>query len=102
MEDLIKDITPFVILFLVLLCAFFALCVAVKILTVMELSAERNAYNLIAEEEELEIKNKEAQEKRNKELHKLELELVQKQIRQVGLNRDRPMQLEKPLVKRTF
>ena len=79
MEDLINDIKPFIILFIVLLVIFMCLAVAVKILTMMELYSEKKAYDLISQEEELEIRNKQLREDRDRELHRANLELIRKQ-----------------------
>ena len=45
--------------------------------------SEKKAYDLIAEDEELEIENKKTREKQESEFHKERMELLRKQQRQV-------------------
>ena len=62
------------------------LVVLVKIYTLKELIAETHAYELIAEEEKLEIQNKKEREKREKELHKSQMEFIRKQSKEIDYN----------------
>ena len=62
---------------------FVLTCIFLKIFSIMELSSERNAYDLIAEEEELEIELKKKRENREKELHKEQWTLCRKQQEQI-------------------
>lgn len=98
MEELIADVKPFIIVFLILVGLFWALAVAEKILTLIELNSERRAYDLIAEEEELEIKNKKEQEKQNAELHKAKMALAKKQMEQADAEIRKANRVERPVV----
>ena len=72
MDELISLAKIFGSIIFVLTCIFLLLSLLVKIFSIMELSSERNAYDLIAEEEELEI-----------ELHKEQWTLCRKQQEQI-------------------
>lgn len=83
MDELISLAKIFGSIIFVLTCIFLLLSLFVKIFTIMELSSERNAYDLIAEEEELEIEFKKKRENREKELHKEQWTLCRKQQEQI-------------------
>lgn len=83
MDELISLAKIFGSIIFVLTCIFFLLSLLVKIFSIMELSSERNAYDLIAEEEELEIEFKKKRENREKELHKEQWILCKKQQEQI-------------------
>ena len=83
MDELISLAKIFGSIIFVLTCIFLLLSFLVKIFSIMELSSERNAYDLIAEEEELEIELKKKRENREKELHKEQWILCKKQQEQI-------------------
>lgn len=83
MEELIGIIKLCGILLCITVVMFIILSTIVKILTIAELISEKRAYDLIAEEEKLEIENKKTREKRESEFHKERMELLRRQQRQV-------------------
>ena len=83
MEELIGVIKLCGILLCIAVVMIIILSTIVKALTIAELISEKRAYDLIAEEEDLEIENKKTREKRESEFHKERMELLRKQQRQV-------------------
>lgn len=83
MEELIGAIKLCIVLLCIAVVMIIILSTIVKVLTIAELISEKRAYDLIAEEEELEIENKKTREKRESEFHKERMELLRKQQRQV-------------------
>ena len=83
MEELIGIIKLCGILLCIAVVTIIILSTIVKSLTIAELISEKKAYDLIAEDEELEIENKKTREKRETEFHKERMELLRKQQRQV-------------------
>lgn len=79
MEALIEMVKPYVILFCILIVVVVILNSIIKFLTIAELLSEKRAYDLIAEEEALEIENKKKREQREQELHKEQIRLIGKQ-----------------------
>lgn len=79
MEALIEMVKPYIILFCILVVLVVILNSIIKSLTIAELISEKRAYNLIAEEEALEIENKKKREQREQELHKEQMRLIEKQ-----------------------
>ena len=83
MEELIGVIKLCGILLCIAVVMIIILSTIVKTLTIAELISEKKAYDLIAEDEELEIENKKTREKQESEFHKERMELLRKQQRQV-------------------
>lgn len=83
MEELVGVIKLCTILLCIAVVMIIILSTIVKALTIAELISEKKAYDLIAEDEELEIENKKTREKREAEFHKERMELLRKQQRQV-------------------
>lgn len=82
MEELFDTIRPFITVAIILIVIAYCMDLAVKIFSMMESYSQKRAYDLIAEEEELEISNKKARESREKEIHRQQLELLRKQQKQ--------------------
>lgn len=80
MDALIEAMIPFGIIIAILIIIGCCLWIYLKYLTMKELQAKYNAYTLIAQEEELLIKTKQEEEKRNKEYHNKQMELINIQI----------------------
>ena len=80
MDAFIETMIPFGIVIAILIITGSCLWIYLKYLTMKELQAECNAYTLIAQEEELLIKAKQDEEKRNKEYHNKQMELINIQI----------------------
>lgn len=80
MDAFIETMIPFGIIIAILIITGCCLWIYLKYLTIKELQAEYNAYTLIAQEEELLIKAKQDEEKRNKEYHNKQMELINIQI----------------------
>lgn len=80
MDAFIETMIPFGIIIAILIITGCCLWIYLKYLTMKELQAEYNAYTLIAQEEELLIKAKQDEEKRNKEYHNKQMELINIQI----------------------
>lgn len=79
MEALIEMVKPYIIVFCILIVIVVILYSIIKFLTIAELISEKKAYDLIAEEEALEIENKKKREQREQELHKEQMRLIEKQ-----------------------
>ena len=83
MEELFDMMRPYIVIAVILVAISYCLSLAVKVFSMIESYSQKKAYDLIAEEEELEISNKKAREAREKEIHKQQLELLRKQQIQV-------------------
>lgn len=83
MEELIGTIKLCAVVLCIAVVMIIILSTVVKVLTIAELISEKRAYDLIAEEEKLEIENKKTREKRESEFHKERMELLRRQQRQV-------------------
>lgn len=83
MGELFDMLRPYITVTVILIAISYCLSLAVKILSMMESYSQKRAYDLIAEEEELEISNKKEREIREKEIHRQQLELLRRQQAQV-------------------
>lgn len=81
MDVLIEMCKPYLILFCVLIVLCVAINTIIKVISVYELLSEKKAYDLIAEDEAMEIELKKRREHREQELHREQMKLVAMQQR---------------------
>lgn len=98
MEELISLVTPYVVLVIVLICISLLCSIIIKVMTIIELKTEKEAYDLIKQEEELEIQFKKERNDRDIRLcetlkeHQSDLLEEVRKIREIREENERRMQ----------